>query len=102
MTQDFDTAARYFDAALKVNDKDPRIHQNMALVYELQGDLSQADPHWNRFFDLLDDRLPAPSDVPHYVEARLRGSGPPGHALQRKGEMVDVSRLRPTGPSPAA
>ncbi len=69
MTQDFDTAHRHFDAALKVNDKDPRLHQNLALVHEMQGNLAQADPHWNRFFDLLDERLPAPGDVAHYVEA---------------------------------
>jgi tetratricopeptide (TPR) repeat protein len=69
MTQDFDTAHRHFDAALKVNDKDPRLHQNLALVYEMQGNLAQADPHWNRFFDMIDERLPAPSDIPHYAEA---------------------------------
>ncbi len=42
----------------------PGLHQNIALTHELQGDLSQADPHWNRYFDLLDDQVPAPSDIP--------------------------------------
>lgn len=69
MTQDFDSASRYFEAALKVNDKDPRLHQNQALVHEMRGNLNEADPHWNRFFDLLDDRIPVPSDVPHYADA---------------------------------
>jgi tetratricopeptide (TPR) repeat protein len=69
VTQDFDGAVRRFNSALKVNDKEPRVHQNLALVYEMQGDLNQADPHWNRFFDLLDNRLPSPVDLPHYAES---------------------------------
>ena len=35
----------------------------------MKGELSQADPHWNRYFDLLDKRMPAPSDIPNYLEA---------------------------------
>jgi len=69
LTQDFDGAIRHFTAALKYAANDPRIHQNLALTYELRGELSQADPHWNRYFDLLDKRLPAPSDIPSYLEA---------------------------------
>ncbi len=69
LTQDFDGAIRHFTAALKYAANDPRIHQNLALTYELKGELSQADPHWNRYFDLLDKRLPAPSDIPSYLEA---------------------------------
>ena len=38
----------------------PRLHQNLALTYELKGDLPQADPHWNRYFDLLDDQRARP------------------------------------------
>ena len=69
LTQDFDGAIRHFTAALKYAANDPRLHQNLALTYELKGELSQADPHWNRYFDLLDKRLPAPSDIPSYLEA---------------------------------
>ena len=69
LTQDFDAALRHFTAALKYAGNDPRIHQNLALTYELKGELSQADPHWNRYFDLLDKRLPTPSDIPSYLEA---------------------------------
>jgi Flp pilus assembly protein TadD len=68
LTQDFDAAARNFSAALRLAANDPRLHQNLALTYELQGNLAQADPHWNRFFDLLDDQVPGPPDFPHYVE----------------------------------
>jgi tetratricopeptide (TPR) repeat protein len=53
LTQDFDSGARYFTAALKIDGNDPRLHQNLALSHELQGNLTDADPHWNRFFDLL-------------------------------------------------
>jgi tetratricopeptide (TPR) repeat protein len=69
VTQDFDGAVRHFCAALKYAGNDPRLHQNLALTYELKGELSQADPHWNRYFDLLDQRIPAPSDIPNYLEA---------------------------------
>ncbi len=69
LTQDFDGAIRHFTAALKYAGNDPRIHQNLALTYELKSELSQADPHWNRYFDLLDKRIPAPSDIPNYLEA---------------------------------
>jgi tetratricopeptide (TPR) repeat protein len=66
LTQDFDSAVSHFSAALKLSPNDARLHQNLALAYELQGDLAQADPHWNRYFDLLDQRLPAPPDLPKY------------------------------------
>ncbi len=69
MTQDFDSAISSFNAALKLSGNDPRLHQNLALTYELQGDLAQAEPHWNRFFDLLDDKLPAPADIPDYKDS---------------------------------
>jgi Flp pilus assembly protein TadD len=69
LTQDFDGALRHFEAALKLAGNDARLHQNMALCYELRGDLSQADPHWNRYFDLLDKRVPAPPDLPNYRES---------------------------------
>jgi tetratricopeptide (TPR) repeat protein len=69
MTQDFDGSARHFFAALKLNGNDPRVHQNLALCYELQGDMAKAEPHWNRYFELLDRRVPAPSDMPQYSNA---------------------------------
>jgi tetratricopeptide (TPR) repeat protein len=68
LTQDFDTALRHFSAALKLAGNDPRLHQNLALTYELKGDLAQADPHWNRYFDLLGKHVPGPIDLPNYVE----------------------------------
>jgi tetratricopeptide (TPR) repeat protein len=69
VTQDFDDAARHFGDAIKLAGNDPRLHQNLALVYEIQGDLGRADPHWNRYFDLLDGRTPGPMDVPDYPTA---------------------------------
>ncbi|MBU6173577.1 MAG: tetratricopeptide repeat protein [Planctomycetes bacterium] len=68
MTQDMDGAMTLFHAALKLAPNDARLHQNLALAYELRDDLAQADNHWNRFFDLLDPRSPAPSDIPKYTD----------------------------------
>jgi Flp pilus assembly protein TadD len=68
MTQDFDSALRHFSAAIKLIPNDPRLHQNVALTHELKGELSQADPHWNRYFDMLGDQVPVPPDIPHYLE----------------------------------
>lgn len=68
MTQDFDSAIKHFSAAIKLAPNDARLHQNLALTYELKGELPQSDPYWNRFFDLLDDRVPAPEDIPNYLD----------------------------------
>jgi Flp pilus assembly protein TadD len=68
LTQDFDGAVRNFQAALKLSPNDPRLHQNLALTYEFQGDLSSADPHWNRYFDLLGEHVPGPADIPKYLD----------------------------------
>lgn len=71
LTQDFDTALTHFNAALKLSPNDARLHQNMAITYELMGDLSQADPHWNRFFDLFTGKVLGPPDMPYYRDALL-------------------------------
>ncbi|MBY0227817.1 MAG: tetratricopeptide repeat protein [Gemmataceae bacterium] len=71
LTQDFDSALTHFNAALKLSPGDPRLHQNMAITYELQDDLQQADPHWNRFFDLFDKEGPSPRDIPRYRDSLL-------------------------------
>jgi tetratricopeptide (TPR) repeat protein len=68
MTQDFDNGIKYFSAAIKLAPNDARLHQNLALTYELKGELAQSDPYWNRFFDLLDDRVPSPEYIPHYLD----------------------------------
>jgi Flp pilus assembly protein TadD len=66
MTQDFNSALTNFNAALKLSANDPRLHQNMALTRELKGEPTEAELHWNRYFDLLDGKVPAPSDMPEY------------------------------------
>ncbi|MCI0459349.1 MAG: tetratricopeptide repeat protein [Gemmataceae bacterium] len=67
MLQDFERGVRYFAAALKLAPNDAWLHQNLALAYELQGKLGEADTHWNRYFDLLDKRVPVPQQ-PNYLE----------------------------------
>jgi Flp pilus assembly protein TadD len=107
LTQDFAGAARHFAAAVKLNGADPRLHQNLALTFEhLSADLSEADPHWNRYFDLLDDRLPAPPHYKNYVESlayeslsRLAGR----HSEKEKwasalGFVQRAARMRPGDP----
>jgi tetratricopeptide (TPR) repeat protein len=66
MTQDFDSALNYFNSAIKLSGNDARLHQNVALTHELQGDLAEAEPYWNRYLDLIDGKVPAPSDMPEY------------------------------------
>jgi tetratricopeptide (TPR) repeat protein len=68
MLQEYDRGINYFSWALKLVAHDPWLHQNLALAYELKGQLDQADSHWNRYFDLLDRRVPTPA-VPNYREA---------------------------------
>lgn len=66
--QDFGGSVRYFNAALKLAGNDLRIHQNLALAHEFEGELSDAEPHWNRYFDLLDNGVPTPPGQSDYVE----------------------------------
>ena len=53
LNQDIAGGVRYLTQAVKVNNTDPRLFQNLALACELNGELAQADPQWNRYFDLL-------------------------------------------------
>lgn len=69
VTQDFDGALGNFQAAVKLAPNDPRLHQNLALAFELNGNQAHAEPHWNRYFELVGDVAPAPRDVPRYREA---------------------------------
>ena len=68
LSQDFDDAIGHFTAALRLGDGDSRIHQNLALVHEFNGDMARAEPHWNRYFDLLDRSVPAPPGQADYVQ----------------------------------
>lgn len=52
--QDFAGAIHRFKSALKLLPQDARLHHNLALAHEFAGELAEADPHWNRFFDLME------------------------------------------------
>jgi tetratricopeptide (TPR) repeat protein len=80
MTQEFAQGAHHFAAALKLAGEDAWLHQNLALTYEFLNRLEQAEFHWNRYFDLLDVRVPVPT-LPNYRE------GLAFEALNRLGEM---------------
>ena len=64
LNQDIAGGVRYLTQAVQVNNTDPRLFQNLALACELNGELAQADPQWNRYFDLLTAgaELPRPPD----------------------------------------
>jgi Flp pilus assembly protein TadD len=68
MSQDFEQALRHFLAALRLAGNDPRIHQNLAIAYELEGQLPQAEPYWSRWFDLLDGSVSPPPGQRNYAE----------------------------------
>ncbi|HYT87483.1 MAG TPA: tetratricopeptide repeat protein [Gemmataceae bacterium] len=105
MLQDFDRGTRYFAAALKLAGNDAWLHQNMALAYELQGRLEQADTHWNRYFDLLDGKVPVPP-LPNYLEnLAYEGLNRLADAYQKKERWSNAlqylqraNRLRPQDP----
>ncbi|MFO0968464.1 MAG: tetratricopeptide repeat protein [Gemmataceae bacterium] len=42
------------------------VEQNLALAYEWQGKLDQAEPHWNRYFDYLEHYFSV-SEPPEYL-----------------------------------
>jgi tetratricopeptide (TPR) repeat protein len=68
LNQDSDSASDYFREVIKLSPGDARLHQNLALALESQNRLFDAEPHWNRYFDLLDRRLPAPQGMDNYPE----------------------------------
>lgn len=68
LSQDFEGGIRFFTSALQLVNRDARLTQNLALAYELQGRLSQAEPHWNWYLEMLDGRIPAPPDFPGYKD----------------------------------
>jgi tetratricopeptide (TPR) repeat protein len=81
LAQDMDRGVKYFTAALRFAKDDARIQQNLALALEWQGQLLQAEPHWNRYFELLGPESPAP----------------PGHADYNRGLAFEAySRLAAT------
>jgi tetratricopeptide (TPR) repeat protein len=64
LCQDFPEGTLYFTSALRLAPDDGNVHQNLALAYEWQGNLVGAEPHWNRYFDLLERRLSPAPDSP--------------------------------------
>jgi Flp pilus assembly protein TadD len=53
LNQDYGGGVRYLTNAVKLANTDARLAQNLALAHELHGEAAQADPQWNRYFDLL-------------------------------------------------
>jgi tetratricopeptide (TPR) repeat protein len=68
LNQEHEEGLRHFTAAARLSGNDARIQQNLALANEFLAQPSDAEPHWNRFFDLIDSRLPGPREIPNYSE----------------------------------
>ncbi len=66
LNQDFEAGIHYFSVALQITSRDARLSQNLALAYELQGRLAEAEPHWNWCLEMLDERISAPADFSGY------------------------------------
>jgi tetratricopeptide (TPR) repeat protein len=106
LNQEYQEGIRHFTAAAKLAANDPRLHQNLALAHELEGSLADADPHWNRFFDLLDGRVAAPAGQPDYPErlayeglSRMMGAYADKEKWQTAlGYAQRALRLRPEDP----
>jgi tetratricopeptide (TPR) repeat protein len=67
--QEFETARHFFSAAILLAATDARLHQNLALANEWQGQLALAGEAWNRYLELLDARIPAPPDSSEHAES---------------------------------
>lgn len=76
LAQDFSRAAKAFAAALELDARDARLHQNLALVCEMQARIKRRDDRyadlakleWDRYLELLSERIPAPPGQPAYWE----------------------------------
>ena len=71
LCQEFEEGARHFQTAVRLVPDDAGIHQNLALAYEWQKDLTHAEPHWNRYFDLLERHLTPSPNSPDSVAPLL-------------------------------
>jgi tetratricopeptide (TPR) repeat protein len=74
LAQNLSEGERYFSAASRLAGTDATIQQNLALVYEWQKDLPKAEPHWSRFFDLLERRKQqAPARADYFTRLTFEG-----------------------------
>ena len=103
MLQDFEQAVVHFKTALKIAPTENAwLHQNLAVAYELQGRLEQADGHWNRYFDLLAKGIPIPPFANYLDNLAFEGLNRLADVYTRKEKwnqalsyLQRASRLRP-------
>jgi tetratricopeptide (TPR) repeat protein len=65
LTQDFAGGILHLQEAQRLAGDDPRLHQNLALAFALQGDFDEAGLCWGRYLGMMDKRLPRP---PGYID----------------------------------
>lgn len=101
MLQEFDRAIDYFSWAVKLTPGDPWLQQNLALAYELKGQLDQADTYWNRYFE-LQGKVPTPGGTSYRDNLAFEGLNRLADAFSKKERwntaltyLQKASRMRP-------
>jgi len=79
------------------------IEQNLALAYEWQGKLDQAEPHWNRYFDFLEHYFPISQPPDYLPRLAFEGLSRLGDVFSKKekwstalGFLQRAVRIRPS------
>jgi tetratricopeptide (TPR) repeat protein len=70
LTLNFKSGLAHFHHSLAQAPQEPRLQQNMALAHEWNNQWALAEPHWDQFCSLINERLPVPPEI-HDYRARL-------------------------------
>lgn len=105
--QDFAAGIQHFNAAIKLDDSDPCLHQNRALALELSGDSHRAEQAWMRYIEEIQESKSSPAELPHYgrrlaIDALLRLAGTYSDRLNYAAALPLVERahrLQPENPN---
>lgn len=108
VAQHLSEAAALFQAAREVAGPDPRVRQNLALTFEGQGSLDEAEACWNEYLDTARGQVPVPPGWAGYLD-RLIEAGllrlADGQTRQARWSEAAVyaqraHQLRPDDPEP--
>ena len=105
--QDFAAGINHFNVALRLDDTDPRLHQNRALALEWAADPGRAEVAWVRFLEHIDAIGTSPPDLPDYprrlaIDALLRLAGIHADRFNHAAALPLVERahrLQPDNPT---
>jgi tetratricopeptide (TPR) repeat protein len=68
LTQDYAGGILHLQEALRLAGDDPRMHQNLALAFTWQGDVSEAALCWGRYLGTMSRNLPRPPGFIDYFD----------------------------------